>query len=289
LKKSNISISSISTRDLIIVLVLLAGLIFLGWWTLLYTKITEETVAKEAELKGLQEERTRRENVDKEVARLEDMKKALPPQIDAIAEWYLPENTVQFYYDKLNDHVAALYNVPDPEVGIMLTTSVETMPVSSNTARDSDSGRVEENALTSAIGDYAKAAEDDAAKEAAPAAPEEGEGEGEGEEEWEPVIKVGADARYSFRYIPIRYNLTGGNFATIQEFVKSLNLLDWSMYFAEARIENNDKGTLNASFQIYFISIDKLESTKEAEKYVDFPGPAGEKDLFHYHAAEENE
>lgn len=185
-------------------------------------------------------------------------------EIDSIASRYLPDLTTQYYYDLLNKkaHEASL---SPTEIKTQMISPAELQP-------ERLSERLDNN-LSSAIKEYAEAISDTAPANA--------------KTETESAEAVQTD-RHEFKYIPITYSVTDGRFWSIQNFIRSLNDLNYTMYFKSAKLTTNDHLTLDATFEIYFISIDRVfDYGRDGYKYETIP-PAKSDDIFFYHFNKED-
>jgi len=231
-----------SKRDIVILAVLLGLAVGFTYWQLLLSPLFTATAEQEEILE------TKREELATEIRNLQllDVLRPQPGEImtniNTIADKYLPDRTVQFYYDMLNEmSLVPVDRVNEPAVLTLRPIEVETRPLTSIVFRE-NSSRTDPNSLEVAIDEYDEATKDTPTAEATPT--ESG--------------NRPAAGRYAFKYVPITYKMTDGYFEMVQDYIQGLNDLDWTMYFPSVVLEINDFGTIDTTFQVYFISINRL-------------------------------
>ncbi|MDR1687709.1 MAG: type II secretion system protein M [Clostridiales bacterium] len=255
-------LTTISKRDIVIIVALLSFLLGYVYYQYLLVPTNERIENKRAEATQLEQDLMQKEALRNSLEELNNTNEKIMADIEKVASVYLPDLTIQYYYDLLNEKAY--------EAGVS-PVSIGTSPLTSADASVVSTGEGGErvNTLTSAIDEYTSAI----ASEAPPAdAPDAARG------------------RYSFKYIPITYSITDGDFTAVQNFVQSLNDLNYTMAINSADFSVNNKAGIDANFSISFISVDRLTGSDGLDNYTyEAIGPAGVEDIFLYSMPEEEE
>lgn len=255
-------VTNVSKRDkavLLFVIALAVGFIY-------YTYVLEPSLTKISDKKAKIEEMQMQINNDRiYAAKLPSVqleREQTIEEIELVAGKYLPDLTTQYYYDLLNQK-AHENGVSPTEIKTQLITPAELMAEKATERKQSD--------LYDAIQSYNDALNKNQQDDTSAASGAEQTG-----------------GRYEFKYIPVNYSITDGTFTDVQNFIKSLNDLEYTMYFKSAELKTNDRMTIDASFEIYFISIERVFDVEENNYIYETIPPAKNNDVFFYHFKKED-